>query len=128
MIRLCLGLAFASLVSHAASADDILPLGQAAGAHPDTHCAALGEGFFPVAGSTACVRISGHISAGAGFVTGAGSASSFGPHIGGVPANRGFDTETAASGDFRFDTPAGQGRVYIDVRRDSNPRWILNGQ
>jgi hypothetical protein len=128
MIRLGLGLVCALLASRVANADDILPLGQAAGSHPDTHCAALGEGFFPVAGSTACVRISGHISAGAGFVTGAGSASSFGPHIGAVPANRGFDTETAASGDFRFDTPAGPGRVYIGVRRDTNPRWILNGQ
>jgi hypothetical protein len=127
MIRVSLGLIVASLVSHAASADDVFPPAQAVGIQPDTHCAALGEGFFPVNGSNACIRISGHISAGAGFATGSESAGSFHPRIGGAPAN-GFGAETAATGDLRFDTPAGPARVYIDVRKDTNRRWAVDGQ
>ncbi|WP_158814759.1 hypothetical protein [Methylocapsa sp. S129] len=126
MIRLSLGLVLASAAVQAASANDIQPP-QAAKA--DTHCATLGEGFFPVAGSNACIKISGRISAGAGFGSaGGGSTNAFGPHFGGNPANKGFDTEAAASGDLRFDTAAGPGRVYVGVRKDTNPRWIINGQ
>jgi hypothetical protein len=128
MIRQTLGLVFATLAAHSASASDTLPQGQAAKAHVDAHCSALGDGFFPVTGSNACIRISGHISAGAGFGSSGGSANSFGPRVGGNPANSGFDGEVAASGDLRFDTSAGPARVYIGVRKDTNSHWVIDGQ
>jgi hypothetical protein len=127
MIRSGLALTFSALACHAASGGDILPSRQAANTPIDAHCAALGEGFFSVAGSTACIRISGHISAGVGFESSVGPVSSFGPHMGGAPAT-GFDSETAASGDLRFDTSAGPARVYVGARKDTNPRWVIDGQ
>jgi hypothetical protein len=128
MIRQGLGLIFAVMTAHAADASDALSPASTAKPHADTHCSALGEGFFAVAGSNACIKISGRISAGVGFGPAGGPVNSFGPRIGGNSANRGFDTETAASGDIRFDTDAGPARVYIGVRRDTNPRWIINNQ
>lgn len=38
---------------------------QTTGSLPENHCSRLGEGFVAVAGSTACVRIGGHVRAGA---------------------------------------------------------------
>jgi hypothetical protein len=121
MVRSGLGLIFALSVCHGAVADDIPPAARTIKPRANPHCAALGEGFFPVAGSDACIRISGHISAGAGF--GSGGATGFA--FGGQPASP-FNTEVGAAGDLRFNTPAGPGRVYIDVRRDSNPAWAPN--
>jgi hypothetical protein len=128
MIRLGLGLIFASMAAHAASANDILPAGQANKARADMHCSTLGEGFLAVAGSSACIKISGRISAGVGFGPAGAPVNSFGPRIGGNPADTAFDAAAAASGDLRFDTDAGPARVYIGVRRDTNPRWVVNGQ
>lgn len=36
---------------------------QATGSLPGNHCSRLGEGFVAVAGTTACVRIGGHVRA-----------------------------------------------------------------
>ena len=49
------------------------------------HCDALGDGFFAVAGSSACIKISGYVSAGTEFsIAGAKGASSgpFAPRSG----------------------------------------------
>ena len=127
MIRWVAGLLLASSLSPAAVAGDAWPVGQTGRAPVDTHCAGLGEGFFAVAGSSACIRISGRISAGAGFGTAKESTGSFGAPVGGAPAS-GFNTETAASGDLRFDTPAGPARLYVGVRRDTDPRWAADSQ
>ncbi|MGA2043784.1 MAG: hypothetical protein ABSG83_10460 [Roseiarcus sp.] len=114
---------FASCAAHAGDASS----GESAQARVDGHCAGLGEGFFVVAGSNACIRISGHISAGVGFAGAATATESFGPRLGGAPAS-GFDAQTAVSGDLRFDTEAGPARIYVGARRDTNPRWALDGQ
>ena len=128
MIRQGLGLIFASMAAHAASANDIPPAGQSDKPRADMHCSTLGEGFFAVAGSNACIKISGRISAGVGFEPSSGAVRSFEPHIGGNPADTAFDAAAAASGDLRFDTAAGPARVYVGVRKDTNPGWLVNGQ
>jgi Porin subfamily len=128
MIRQGLGLVFVSMAAHAAGANDIMPAGQTDKARADIHCSTLGEGFFAVAGSNACIKISGRISAGAGFGPSSGAVRSFEPRIGGNPADTAFDAAAAASGDLRFDTAAGPARVYVGVRKDTNPGWLVNGQ
>ena len=125
MIRQGLGLIFASMAIHTASAGDILAPGQADKAVVANHCSALGEGFFGVAGSNACIKISGRISAGAGLGTGA--VNSFGPRISGNPGNQAFAAE-AAAGDLRFDNLAGPARVYVGVEKGTSPRWVIDGQ
>jgi hypothetical protein len=127
MIRLGLGLIFACMAAHAAHASDALPPAQPAKAHVDMHCAALGEGFFAVTGSSACIKISGRISAGVGYASGSASTNNSGPRFGAPPAD-GFDAEMAASGDLRFNTSAGPARVYVGVRKDTGPRWMIDGQ
>jgi hypothetical protein len=127
MIRRSLGLIVASLVCAPACAGDMPPLGEPARAQIGGRCAALGEGFFAVAGSDACVRISGRISAGVDFA-GAGKANFFGVRNGGIAPASAFSTETAVSGDMRFDTGAGPARLFLDVRKDTNSRWGADGQ
>jgi hypothetical protein len=127
MIRLGIGLIFASSVCGLASAGDLLPSGRVAKSPANTRCAALGQGFFPVAGSDACIKISGHVSAGVGFGSGGGSAGAPGLNFSASQAN-GFDSEVGAAADLRFQTPAGPGRVYVDVRKDTNPRWVIDSQ
>ena len=125
MIRLGIGLILALSACGLASADDVLPIGRVAKSPTNARCKALGEGFFPVAGSDACIRISGHVSAGVGFGSGGGSP---GLNFSGSQGGGGFNTEIGATGDLRFQTPAGPGRVYVDIRRDSNPRWAIDSQ
>lgn len=108
-------------------AGDLPSSTQAAKTRANTRCAALGEGFFPVAGSDACVRISGHISAGAGFGTGAARGDSSSLNFDPSPRN-GVGAEAAAAGDFRFDTPNGPGRIYLDVGKSANSRWLTDSQ
>ena len=120
MIRLSVGLIVASLAAPSTFAGDAPQFGQSAKKPVDAHCAALGEGFFAVAGSNACVRITGRISAGAGFA-GPGPARALDSHIGGAAS--GFDAQAAVSGDIRFDTEAGPARIYVGVKKDTNPRW-----
>ena len=79
----------------------------------NARCHAHGDGFFSVAGSDACIRISGYVDAGADF-----SASRDGrgaPLL--APANPALTTGAAAALDTRFDTPMGPGRVYIEIGR-----------
>jgi hypothetical protein len=110
------GLVLASVTAQAARAEDVPPFHPAKAA-ADNHCAVFGAGFFAVAGSDACMRISGRISAGVGFAHPV-SGGAFGSH-----AASGFNTETAVTGDIRFNTEAGPGRIYVHVRGDTNPRW-----
>jgi hypothetical protein len=125
MIRLSVGLIVASLTAPSAFAGDAPEFGPSEKKPVDTHCAALGEGFFAVAGSSACVRITGRISAGAGFA-GPGPARALDPRVGGGAS--GFDTRAAVSGDIRFDTEAGPARIYVGVQKDTNPRWRVGDQ
>ena len=73
-----------------------------------------GDGYFAVNGSTACIRISGYIEAGAGFSTAGGDPRRTSPL---APANPALLTGAAAALDTRFDTPIGPGRVYIEIGR-----------
>jgi hypothetical protein len=79
----------------------------------DARCRAHGEGFFGVAGSDACIRISGYIEAGADFSTSRGGRVA--PLL--APTNPGLTTGAAAALDTRVDTPAGPARVYIEIGR-----------
>ena len=79
----------------------------------NARCRSLGDGFFGVGGSSACVRISGYVDAGAGF-----SAPAVGrdaPLL--APPNGAPRTGLGTAVDARFDTPTGPGRVYIEIGR-----------
>ena len=124
MGRWGLGLAAVLALVEAAAAQDAPP-----GAKPDqaaaaaqAHCAALGPGFFAVTGSSACMRISGHVSAGAGFV-----AAGANGHASAAPITGSF-TEEGVSGDVRFDTPIGPGRVYVHLHNANGSRWLTDAQ
>ena len=124
MGRWGLGLAAALAVVEAAAAQDAPPSAKAdeATAAAQAHCAALGPGFFAVTGSSACMRISGHISAGAGFVSAGTSGHSLAAPI------TGSFTEEGVSGDMRFDTPIGPGRIYVHVHNANGSRWLSDTQ
>jgi hypothetical protein len=121
-----LGLIIASLAAHAASASDALPIDPTVRPLSDARCSALGEGFFAMAGSNACVRISGHISAGMTSGAGADSANPtrlrFGPLPPRIPA------VTAISGSLRFDGSSSAARVDFGALGNSAPRWVVDGQ
>ncbi|MGA2792444.1 MAG: hypothetical protein ABSE69_02765 [Roseiarcus sp.] len=121
------GLALALLFSQGVVAGDLPSSAQTAKTRANAHCAALGEGFLPVGGSDACVRISGHISAGAGFGAGAARGDSSSLNFDPGPPN-GLGAVAAAAGDWRFDTPNGPGRVYLDVGNSANSRWAIDAQ
>jgi hypothetical protein len=99
-----------------ALAGDAAPPKPAAG--DDLHCSALGEGFFPVAGSSACIRISGYVAAGADL----GGALHPVAH-GGAPfepsSTSTLRTGAGAAADARFDTPMGPGRIYVQVGHEN---------
>lgn len=126
MNRWGLGVLAAVAVAGAAHGEDGPTRGKnpqaAEAAAANAHCAALGEGFFAVAGSSTCMRISGHVSAGVGFATGGAAAHGF-------SATRSGDvTEEGVSSDVRFDTPMGPGRVYVHVQNANGSRWLVDGQ
>ena len=125
MIRWGAGLALALVLSQGVAAGDLSPSAQTAKARVNARCAALGEGFLPVAGSDACVRISGRISA--GFGAGAGGGESSSPAFDPSPSN-GAGAETAAAGDWRLDAPNGAGRVYPAAGNGANARWLIDSQ
>jgi hypothetical protein len=77
----------------------------------DTRCRSNGEGFFDVAGSDACIRISGYIDAGADFSTSRSGRDAL------LLANPGLRTGAATALDTRFNTPTGPARVYIEIGR-----------
>lgn len=114
------GLALALVFAHGSLAGGLSTSTQAR-SPTDGRCAALGQGFFAIVGSDACVRISGHISAGAGFGTGAARGESPGQ-------NPLISAEAAAAGDLRFNTPSGPARVYLNVGNSAISRWMVDSQ
>jgi hypothetical protein len=114
-----LAMAQAAAAQQPAAPNEQSPAENAANAH----CAAMGEGFFAVTGSSTCLRISGHISAGVGFAT---SGAFVQPPVG--PPGAGSFTEEGVAADARFDTPIGPGRVYVHVRDVNGSRWLVDGQ
>ncbi len=127
MNRWGLGLALALVFSQGVVAGDLSSSAQTAKTHANARCAALGAGLLPVGGSGACVRISGHISAGGGFAAGAARGDSSSLNFDPGPAD-GLGAEAAAAGDWRFDTPNGPGRVDLEVGKSANSRWAVDGQ
>jgi hypothetical protein len=99
--------------THAAIAGDAVapnppPPGQA-------RCNAVGEGFYAIAGSNACIKISGYVAAGVDFVAPSAKPS-------GVFAPRpigGLSSETAVSAEVHLDTPLGPGRLYVQIGHDA---------
>jgi hypothetical protein len=122
MGRLGLGLLAAFAGVAPAFAQQAPPGAESQAAAANVQCAALGEGFFAVTGSSACMRISGHVSAGVGFAAGGVNGRTLGP-----PTTGSF-TEEGVSGDVRFDTPIGPGRVYVHVRNANGSRWLTDNQ
>ncbi len=84
---------------------------------PDqARCLAMGEGFFAVKGSDACIRINGWVASGVEFggpVGGARNSALFG---GG--RRSGVESDAGVSAEARFDTPLGPGRLYVQVGRE----------
>jgi hypothetical protein len=119
------GLALALIFAHGSVAGGLPTSTQAAKTRANGHCATLGEGFFAVAGSDACVRISGHISAGSGFGNDAARGGPSGLNFGPSPL---IGAEAAASGDLRFDTPNGPARVYLNVGNSAISHRMIDGQ
>ena len=84
-----------------------------------THCNALGDGFFAVTGSSACIKISGYVSAGTDFVAArAKGAQNTGPFA--AKSGVGIETQSAVSAQAQFDTPLGPGRLYVQVGHSSS--------
>lgn len=78
----------------------------------DARCAAEGEGFVAAPGSSACVRFSGYIAAGAGFETAPRPPGAF--QASAPPVVR---AEAGVAFDGRMNTPMGPLRAYIEVHR-----------
>jgi len=95
-------------VAEARAGDSAAPM-----APSDARCRSHGDGFFGVAGSDACIRISGYIDAGADFSTARNGRDA--PLL--APANPSLRAGAATALDSRFDTPAGPARVYIEIGR-----------
>ena len=108
--RAALGAAF-SFVACLATADAHAGDSAAPIAPSDARCRSYGEGFFGVAGSDACIHISGYIEAGADFSTSRSERDA--PPL----ANPGLRTGAAAALDTRFDTSMGPGRIFIEIGR-----------
>jgi hypothetical protein len=78
-------------------------------------CNATGEGFYAIAGSNACIKISGYVAAGADFAApSAKAAGVFAPR-----PNGGLTSQTAVSAEVRLDTPLGPGRLYVQIGHDA---------
>jgi len=110
-----LGVIFAfavALTNHAAFAGDVFA--PSAPPTPDqARCNAIGEGFYAVKGSNACIKISGYIAAGARLGTDeqiGGHTSPFGPldapeFVGSVRPSRATVIEVPADQDRLFRSP-----------------------
>lgn len=115
---LSLGAVAAIVVAGGALAGDSSMTKQPAATPDDARCSAMGQGFFAVSGSDACIRISGYVAAGAEF----GGAwrpawrNSAPFDAASTPA---LGTRVGVSADARFDTPMGPGRLYIQMGRDA---------
>jgi hypothetical protein len=124
MVRFGLGALAALAMVGAAPAQEASPNRQAPGdLAANARCAALGEGFFAVSGSSACMQISGHISAGIGFASG----GALGRPID-YSSTTGSFTEVGVSADTRFDTPIGPGRIYVHLNDANGSRWLVGNQ
>jgi hypothetical protein len=101
-------------VDSVAQAADIGPPEPQQRTADQARCKALGEGFFAVKGSTGCIRISGYVSAGMGFVEpGRLAAPRTGPF---APHPHSFTTtQGAVAVESQFNTEMGPGRVYVQV-------------
>lgn len=93
--------------------ESLAPVAQPTRSLGDARCNALGEGFFAVSGSDACIRISGYVAAGADFGSGSPSAWRGAPPFGSTTTTV-TRTRVGASLDARFDTPMGPARIYVD--------------
>ena len=81
-------------------------------------CNAMGEGFYAVAGSTTCVKISGYIGTGVVFASpGRVTPPSAGPSARHDTAI--FEKGAGVSLEARFDTELGPGRLYVQVGRQT---------
>lgn len=101
------------LVAGPACAGDLAP--EPVKTPNDAHCSALGEGFFAVSGSDACIRISGYVAAGTEFGGGLRPARAPAPFDGN--ATSAVHTYTGVSVDAQFDTPMGPGIIHVDGGR-----------
>ena len=119
------GLVLAVIFAHGALAGGLSASTQAAKTRANGRCAALGDGFLAIAGSDACVKISGHISAGDGFGAGAAHGGSSTVTFGPSPL---IGAEAAASSDLRFNTSSGPARVYLNVGNSTISHWMVDGQ
>ena len=117
------GFALALVFAHGSLAGGLQTSTQAK-TRVNDRCAALGQGFFTVRGSDACVRISGHISAGAGFGGEAARVGASGFDFGPSP----LIGAEAASGDLRFNTPNDPARVYLNVGNSAISHWVTESQ
>jgi hypothetical protein len=104
-----LSLAACLAASGARAADAAAPL------RDNSRCSALGEGFFAVPGSDACVHFSGYVDAGAGFESPARGAPASGPLQ--APTAPVLHAGVSAAFDGRMDTPVGPARAYIELGR-----------
>ena len=111
-----LGFLFSTLcfVTSVAEAADIGPPQPQPETVDQARCKALGEGYFAVKGSTSCIRISGYVSAGMGFVEpGRIAAPTTGPFA--HHASTYSTTEGVVAVESRFNTELGPGRLYVQV-------------
>jgi hypothetical protein len=111
---LVVGLVFAiAMANNAAFAGDLFePKAESA---DQARCNTLGEGYYAVKGSNACIKIGGYVAAGADFAAPAAKGSGvFAPKPSG-----GLTSQTAVSAEVHLDTPLGPGRLYVQVGRDS---------
>jgi hypothetical protein len=116
MAGLSFGAVAASLVASGALAGESSTPTQPAGTANSARCSAMGEGFFAVSGSDACIRISSYVAAGAEFGGLRPAWRNSGPFDG--ASTTALRTRVGASADARFDTPMGPGRLYIQVGHD----------
>ena len=78
------------------------------------HCQTLGPGYFAVRGSSACLRISGYVAAGAGFIApGRVAAPASGPFAAHAHGYAGAETGLAAEA--QFETDMGPARIYVGI-------------
>jgi hypothetical protein len=108
MLGATVSLAACLAAAQAPAGDSTAPI-----APSNARCRSHGDGFIGVAGSDACIRISGYIDAGADFSTSRGGRDA--PLL--APANPALRTGAAAALDSRFDTSMGPARVYIEIGR-----------
>jgi hypothetical protein len=120
LARRVAGLSFgaiaASLVAGGAGAGDSSTPTQPVATTNSARCSAMGEGFFAVSGSDACIRISGYVASGVEFDGLRPAWRNSGPFDG--ASTTALRTRVGTSADARFDTPMGPGRLYIQVGRD----------